>query len=47
MTEVCCRDCNRHLGWMIYSGPTGSFYCDECKEADDAETLAATTEGRE
>lgn len=35
MDEVRCRDCNKHIGWMNYAGPCGSFYCDECKEEDD------------
>lgn len=20
--------CGEHIGWMIYAGPTGSFFCD-------------------
>ena len=40
MNEVCCSRCNVHLGWMIYCGPTGSFYCDDCKEESDREDEA-------
>lgn len=36
MREICCSKCNRHLGWMNDAGPCGSFYCDECKEEDEA-----------
>ena len=34
MAEVCCSQCNTHLGWQTYCGPTGGFYCDECHEKD-------------
>lgn len=36
MDEVRCSQCYTHLGWMHYAGPTGSFFCDDCKEVEDA-----------
>lgn len=38
MREISCRTCGDHLGWMNDCGPTGSFYCDDCKEAEDDES---------
>ncbi len=30
-----CRVCGQHLGFMGYCGPTGTAYCDACKEMED------------
>ncbi len=30
MDEVVCFECGEHICWMIYSGPTGGHYCDDC-----------------
>lgn len=35
MDEVFCSGCNKHMGWKIYTGPSGSFFCDDCKEEED------------
>jgi hypothetical protein len=32
LDKVSCGDCGEHIGWMIYTGPTGSFFCDVCAE---------------
>lgn len=32
LDEVSCGDCGEHICWMIYTGPTGSFFCDVCAE---------------
>jgi len=45
MDEVFCSKCNRHIGWMNYAGPCGSFYCDECKEILDTEDASEGSEG--
>lgn len=35
MERLHCSRCDRTLGWVIYCGPMGSVYCDECKEEHD------------
>jgi ribosomal protein S27E len=32
LDKVSCGDCGEHIGWMIYTSPTGSFFCDVCAE---------------
>lgn len=35
MEELMCTTCDKYLGWATYSGPTGFYYCHDCKEEED------------
>lgn len=32
LENVVCFDCQCHICWMTYCGPTGLHYCDACAE---------------
>lgn len=38
MQELCCDNCNRHIGYMIYCGPRGWVQCDDCYNKDQDES---------
>ena len=37
--ELICFECNKHLGWIVYSGPCGLPMCDVCRRKDIREEV--------